>query len=209
MGAGQEAVRPPEGSPVYVLQKHWARGLHYDLRLEVAGRLVSWAVPKGPSKDPGTRRLAIRMPDHPMDYALFEGRIPSGSYGAGVVMVWDSGTYEPLLPRGVRMERWIDRGFLRMILHGTKLHGLWELVRTRSGAAGKETWLWMKLADHHAHPGYDPESEPRSSLTGRSFEEIGGVPAANVPVPAAPRPGLENWARPCAVDPFEEGNDPA
>jgi bifunctional non-homologous end joining protein LigD len=199
------AERPTGGPPGplarrFVVQKHWARTLHYDFRLEIAGRLVSWAVPKGPSRDPKVRRVAVRMPDHPLDYAIFEGKIPEGSYGAGVVMVWDSGTYEPLRPARVDEGRWLSRGRLRILLHGTKLRGLWEMLRYRAGPQGKETWLWVKMRDRFVVPGYDPEDEPLSAYSGRGYEAIGGLGA---PTPAtAPRP-LEAWGRPCAEELFE------
>lgn len=198
---GARAAEPPT-LPRFVLQKHWARTLHYDFRLEIAGRLVSWAVPKGPSRDPRARRLAVRMPDHPLDYALFEGTIPRGEYGAGVVMVWDTGSYEPLRPAGVSPEQWLDRGFLRFILHGAKLHGLWEMIRYRGTPASKENWLWVKIRDRFAQPGYDPESEPLSALSGKAVAELRSEGAPPLVV-SRERP-LEAWSRPCAEDPFEE-----
>jgi bifunctional non-homologous end joining protein LigD len=200
-----ETVPPTQGSrggpserPGFVIQKHWARTLHYDFRLEIAGRLVSWAVPKGPSKDPTVRRLAVRTPDHPLDYALFEGRIPEGSYGAGSVMIWDTGSYEPLRPAGTLPEQWLDRGFLRFILHGAKLRGLWEMIRTRTTRPSRENWLWMKLRDKFAQPGYDPESEPLSAPSGRSREEIDAAEPA-LPLAVAAR-SLETWVADCARD---------
>jgi bifunctional non-homologous end joining protein LigD len=204
----KSAISPREGSPerpakppTFVVQKHWARTLHYDFRLEIAGRLVSWAVPKGPSKDPKVRRLAVRTPDHPLDYALFEGRIPEGTYGAGAVMIWDAGTYEPLRPARTPPDRWLARGFLRFILHGVKLQGLWEMVRLRKTAPAKETWLLMKLRDRFAQPGYDPASEPLSAPTGRTAEEIGqSEPFQPAPVDQHP---LETWAANCTLDPLE------
>ncbi len=198
----------PEDSPLprFVVQKHWARTLHYDFRLEMEGRLVSWAVPKGPSRDPRIRRLAVRMPDHPLDYAVFEGTIPRGEYGAGTVMIWDTGTYEPLRPAGVSPEQWLDRGFLKFILSGTKLHGLWEMVRYRAGELSKESWLWVKLRDRFSRPGYDPESEPLSALSGKTVVEIRGE--GPPPVVAFHERPLEVWSRPCAEDPFEESEEP-
>jgi len=187
--------------PRFVVQKHWARTLHYDFRLEIAGHLVSWAVPKGPSKDPGVRRLAVRTPDHPLDYALFEGRIPEGGYGAGVVMVWDMGPYEPLLPARITPEQWLDRGYLKFILHGTKLRGLWEMVRYQKEASAKETWLWMKLRDHFAVPGYDPETEPLSARSGKTEAEIGR--SEKMQLPSFVEHPLEAGVTNCAQDLFD------
>ncbi len=187
--------------PRFVVQKHWARTLHYDFRLEIAGHLVSWAVPKGPSKDPGVRRLAVRTPDHPLDYELFEGRIPEGGYGAGVVMVWDTGTYEPLLPARISPDQWLDRGYLKFILHGTKLRGLWEMVRYRKEATAKDTWLLMKLRDQFAAPGYAPETEPLSALSGKTEAEIGR--AEKMQLPSLDEHPLEARVTDCAQDLFD------
>jgi bifunctional non-homologous end joining protein LigD len=200
--------KPQEDSsrlPRFVVQKHWARTLHYDFRLEINGRLVSWAVPKGPSRDPKIRRLAIRMPDHPLDYAVFEGTIPSGEYGAGAVMVWDTGPYEPLPPARISPDQWLDQGFLKFILHGHKLRGLWEMVRYRKGAIAKESWLWVKLHDRFVEPGYDPETDPLSALSGRSLEEIRG--SEGVPPPSSRERPLEAWAQPCTEDPLHVGKE--
>jgi bifunctional non-homologous end joining protein LigD len=192
--------------PRFVVQKHWARSLHYDFRLEVDDRLISWAVPKGPSRDPKIRRLAIRMPDHPVEYATFEGAVPPGEYGAGTVMVWDTGPYKPLRPAGVAPAQWLDRGFLKFILYGTKLRGRWEMVRYPTGTPSKENWLWVKLRDRYIRPAYVPESEPLSARSGKTVEEIRGTDGAPAP-PHRERP-LEAWSRPCAEDPFELVEDP-
>ena len=188
-------------APRFVVQKHWARSLHYDFRLEVGGRLVSWAVPKGPSLDPRARRLSVRMPDHPLGYALFEGTIPKGAPGAGTVMIWDAGAYTPLRPAHVSEERWLDRGYLKFILHGTKLRGLWEMVRYGAGPAAKETWLWVKIHDRFAEAGYDPDRAPLSAFSGRSVDEIGEV--ETVPRLSPHERPLEAWSRPCAEEPFD------
>ena len=195
---------PPSEDPTaprFVLQKHWARSLHYDFRLEIGGRLVSWAVPKGPSLDPKARRLSVRMPDHPLSYALFEGTIPKGEYGAGTVMIWDAGAYTPLRPAHVSAERWLDRGYLKFILHGIKLRGLWEMVRYRADSVAKETWLWVKIHDRFAEAGYDPDRAPLSAVSGRTVEEIRGAEAISI-LPPHEQP-LEAWGRPCAEDSFD------
>ena len=150
-----------------MVQKHWARNLHYDFRLELGGVLVSWAVPKGPSKDPKVRRLAVRVPDHPVDYLLFEGSLPEAEYGAGEVIVWDTGEYEPLRLGTYDTATALREGRLRFALYGTKLRGDWAIFRTRFGEGGREHWLLEKLQDEHAEAGYDPETEPMSALSGK------------------------------------------
>ena len=192
---------PPSPSLRFVVQQHWARSLHYDFRLEVGGRLVSWAVPKGPSRDTRVRRLCVRMPDHPLEYALFEGTIPEGEYGAGLVLIWDTGSYEPLRPTNVAVGDWLDRGYLKFILHGTKLQGLWEMVRYRPSTMAKETWLLVKIHDRHAQPGYEIESEPLSAVSGRSREAIAESEGVRV-LSRHERP-LEAWGLPCAQAQFE------
>jgi len=192
---------PPSGPLRFVIQKHWARSLHYDFRLEIAGRLVSWAVPKGPTRDAAVKRLAVRMPDHPLDYALFEGPIPPGQYGAGLVMIWDTGEYEPLLPARVSPDHWLDRGYLRFILHGTKLHGLWELLRLRNPRTRGENWLWVKIRDRFTQPGYSPDDEPNSALSGRTAEELRLGESVEM-LPPHPRP-LEAWGGACASSSFD------
>src|SRR5579859_4979463 len=112
----------------FVVQKHDARRLHYDVRLEVDGAMVSWAVPKGPSYDPSVRRLAVQTEDHPMAYNAFEGRIPEGEYGAGDVLLWDRGTYETVPPG--RERAMLDKGHMHVRIFGRKLVGQWHLVRT-------------------------------------------------------------------------------
>jgi bifunctional non-homologous end joining protein LigD len=134
---------------VFVVQKHRASQLHYDFRLEVRGVLKSWAIPKGPSMNPDDRRLAIQVEDHPYDYKNFEGSIPPGNYGAGQVIVWDAGTYVPAVrgdnPETVMMHG-IHRGSLRFELRGTKLKGVWSLIRFRP----PDQWLLTKVNDQYA-----------------------------------------------------------
>src|SRR3954471_1206643 len=124
---------------IFVIQKHAARRLHWDFRLEYEGTLRSWAVPKGPSLDPADKRLAVEVEDHPIAYARFEGDIPQGEYGGGHVDIWDNGTWEPIGD----VKRAFGKGRLEFLLHGKKLGGKWHLVRTRM--QGRKTqWLLMK-----------------------------------------------------------------
>ena len=126
----------------FVVQKHRASHLHYDVRLEHAGVMLSWAVPKGPSPDPAVKRLAMMTEPHPLEYNEFEGVIPEGDYGGGTVMIWDRGTWEPEAPD---VDRALATGDLKFTLHGRKLKGAWVLVRTRNGA-----WLLIKHRDASA-----------------------------------------------------------
>lgn len=130
----------------FVIQKHAARQLHYDFRLELDGVLVSWAVPKGPSLDPADKRLAVQVEDHPLSYGSFEGTIPEKQYGAGTVVVWDNGTW---MPHGDPHEG-LRNGKLAFDLQGQKLQGQWELVRLRNAREQKENWLLIKKRDAHA-----------------------------------------------------------
>ncbi|MCF5279140.1 DNA polymerase ligase N-terminal domain-containing protein, partial [Pseudomonas syringae] len=129
------------GALGFVIQKHDARNLHYDFRLELDGTLKSWAVPKGPSLDPTQKRLAVHVEDHPLDYAGFEGSIPQGQYGGGDVIVWDRGVWQP---HGDPQKTY-EEGKLKFTLVGEKLSGDWALVRTRlKGSGSKEQWLLIK-----------------------------------------------------------------
>ncbi|HKX39717.1 MAG TPA: DNA polymerase ligase N-terminal domain-containing protein, partial [Burkholderiaceae bacterium] len=132
----------------YVIQKHHATRLHYDFRLELDGVLLSWAVPKGPSFDPADKRMAIHVEDHPLSYGSFEGTIPPKQYGAGTVIVWDNGTWEP----AVDPHAGLKEGKLVFTLHGQKLAGLWELVRIAKPGDRQEPWLLFKKKDAHAKP---------------------------------------------------------
>ena len=163
--------------PIFVVQKHRARTLHYDFRIEVDGVLKSWAVPKGPSVNPGDKRLAVLVEDHPLDYADFEGVIPEGEYGAGAVLVWDCGTYGNLKEEAgegapVSMADALRAGEIAVRLEGEKLRGGFALVRTRMGGNPKN-WLLIKMKDADADPRRNPvANEPASVLTGRTIEEI-------------------------------------
>ena len=170
-------ARRADRSRIFVVQKHSARRLHYDVRLAIGGVLASWAVPRGPSMNPADKRLAIRTEDHPLEYADFEGVIPAGHYGAGTVMVWDKGTYEP--KHGIPPDRELAQGKIDVELHGAKLRGGFSLVRpaTRSAAPGAmERWLLIKHRDQYADPAWDVEDPAldRSVLTGRRMHEIDG-----------------------------------
>ena len=160
--------------PRFVVQKHAATRLHYDFRLEVGGVLKSWAIPKGPSMNPGDKRLASPTEDHPLDYAAFEGVIPEGEYGAGTVLVWDAGTYQSRTEdrgRPLPVEQALERGHVTVWLEGSKLRGGFALTRFRTGR--NEAWLLVKMSDEHADPGWDVlAARPESALSGRSLEEI-------------------------------------
>jgi bifunctional non-homologous end joining protein LigD len=166
----------------FVIQKHAARALHFDLRLELDGVMKSWAVPKGPSLDPSVKRLAMQVEDHPIEYNAFEGTIPQGEYGGGTVMLWDRGTYaywdkdpDPVeqLREGYR------RGDFKFELKGKRLKGSWVLVRIKRGDPEKPQWLLIKHQDKFARPGSDIVAEETTSVTtGRSMEAI----ASNSPL---------------------------
>ena len=163
--------RRSAGTLRFVIQKHAARRLHYDFRLELGGVLRSWAVPKGPSLDPRARRLAVQVEDHPLDYADFEGVIPQGQYGGGTVLVWDTGSWQPL---GDDPEGDLRKGALKFELRGKKLQGRWTLVRM-GGRRGEKNWLLIKEKDDEAKPGSDDEivrRRPRSVLSRRDLAAV-------------------------------------
>jgi len=160
----------PHKLPRFVIQKHDARSLHYDFRLEIDGVLKSWAVPKGPSNDPRVKRLAVPTEDHPLEYADFEGVIPEPEYGAGTVMVWDFGTYKNL--RSISMEDSLAQGKLEVRLAGRKLKGAFVLVRTGFGMK-KPGWLLKKMADEYAGTTEPVDVGPDSAKTGRTLDLIG------------------------------------
>jgi bifunctional non-homologous end joining protein LigD len=147
----QGEVAESQGPLSFVVQKHWASRLHYDFRLELEGVLVSWALPKGPSYDPAEKRMAVHVEDHPVSYGSFEGTIPKGQYGAGRVIVWDRGTWEPVAPTPDARAA-MAAGKLVFKLHGDKLAGLWELVRISKPGDRQEPWMLFKKRDAWARP---------------------------------------------------------
>ena len=171
---------PPGGErerlerPAFVIQKHDASTLHYDVRLEVDGVLKSWAVPKGPSLNPRDKRLAMPTEDHPMGYADFEGVIPAGQYGGGTVIVWDTGTYRNTTQRKgdpVPMAEALTQGHATFALEGHKLRGGWALTRVATG--DDERWLLVKRSDDESDLARNVvEAEPMSVLSGRTIEEM-------------------------------------
>jgi len=179
--------RASAGLPRYVVQQHAATQLHFDFRLEIDGVLVSWAVPKGPSALPRDKRLAAKVEDHPLDYGSFEGVIPSGNYGAGRVIVWDTGEYAPVpepkgsppvtAPRAARalIREQLDRGEIKIEMYGNKLRGRWALVRTGldGGSKGEgKNWLLIKDRDEFATAESGTPGDDRSVLSGRTLDDV-------------------------------------
>jgi len=160
--------------PRFVVQRHRARRLHYDFRLEVDGVLASWAVPKGPTLDPDVRRLAVHVEDHPLEYELFEGVIPAGEYGGGDVIVWDRGTWQ--LHEADDAAEAVRSGEVHLDLFGERLRGRFALVRTGSERGEKEQWLLLHKHDSHAVKGWDAEDHRTSVLSGRTNEEVKAAP---------------------------------
>ena len=158
------------GEQIFVVQKHAARNLHYDLRLEVGGILRSWAVPKGPSLNPKHKRLAISTEDHPLEYARFEGTIPKGQYGAGTVIVWDTGIYSNMTMKDgqvIDINQALNNGHASIWLEGKKLKGGYAITRTGRG------WILVKMRDENADETQDIlKADPRSALSGRTIEEL-------------------------------------
>ncbi len=157
---------------IFVIQKHDATRLHYDFRIEVDGVLKSWAVPKGPSTDPRQKRLAIMTTDHSLKYAKFEGVIPEGEYGAGIVMVWDKGTYRNIKKtkdgKIVPIKKCLKEGQLEIWLNGKKLKGGYSIVRMND-----KNWLLIKMKDEHADARRNlVKSQPTSVLTGKTLKDI-------------------------------------
>ncbi|HYF08605.1 MAG TPA: DNA polymerase ligase N-terminal domain-containing protein, partial [Acetobacteraceae bacterium] len=178
---GTRGAKAAQGQALrFVVQKHAATRLHFDLRLELDGVLKSWAVTRGPSLDPADKRLAVEVEVHPLDYATFEGTIEEG-YGAGAVMVWDQGTWEPA-PEIADPAEALARGNLKFVLHGERLRGGWDLVRMKPRPKERQPqWLLFKRRDAEARPGEGArlvEEATTSVTTGRTMEQIAaGKPA--------------------------------
>jgi DNA ligase D-like protein (predicted 3'-phosphoesterase) len=176
----------------YVVQRHRATRDHYDLRLELDGVLVSWAVPKGPTLDSAQRRTAFKVDDHPLEYVDFEGVIPRGTYGGGDVTIWDRGTWQPARTDDPAAS--LRAGELHVDLSGEKLHGRFALVkRARDGE--DNAWLLVKKRDEHAVAGWEPDAHPRSVKSGRTNDEVAAdpthlwrsdLPAAKAAIPVRP-----------------------
>jgi bifunctional non-homologous end joining protein LigD len=174
-----------KGSHCFVIHKHKATTLHYDFRLEIGGVMPSWSIPKGPTLDNTVKRLAMPTTDHALSYRTFEGVLPEGGYGAGPVMIWDEGTFNPEveISKGVRKEitdkkegehvlkEGMHKGELKFILYGKKLHGSFALVKTK-GWGPKDSWLLIKHADDTIKPGYDANDYKESAKSGKTIEEI-------------------------------------
>ncbi|MEX3915038.1 DNA ligase D [Paraburkholderia sp. BR10872] len=175
----RRSAKPREGEGSFVIQRHDARRLHYDFRLELDGTLKSWAIPKGPSLDPTVKRLAVHVEDHPLEYGSFEGRIPEGSYGAGTVAIWDHGVWRP--EGGLRGAReGYAQGKLKFTLEGERLHGGWALVRSPMHDGKQESWLLIKQRDDEAMPEdkfHVVEDEPATSNTSKTSKK--GARAGN------------------------------
>ena len=166
-------VKGTQDALVFVVQKHQASRLHYDFRLELDGVLKSWAVPKGPSLNPKEKRLAIRVEDHPLEYRTFEGVIAEGEYGAGEVIVWDQGTYRPLVGKTKeamqeQVRKQLNQGDLRFLLFEEKLRGEFALIRQKR--LGEKAWLLIKKRDQYASD-TDITLEDRSVITGNRLGE--------------------------------------
>ena len=203
--SGERPAAAGGGARRFVVQRHRARRLHYDLRFEIGGVLVSWAVPKGPTLDPDVKRAAVHVEDHPIEYLDFEGVIPAGEYGGGDVIVWDHGTWEPHATSDPAAA--VAAGELHADVHGEKLRGRLILVRRAQDRSGQEQWLLLHKHDDYAVAGWDPEDHPRSVLSGRTNDEVKADPEriwrSDLPVaeasvrlrpPAAPPPGEEELA---------------
>jgi bifunctional non-homologous end joining protein LigD len=189
--------RAKAGGNSFVVQKHDATRLHWDLRLEVDGVLKSWAVTRGPSLDPADKRLAVRTEDHPLAYGTFEGTIPAGEYGGGTVMLWDRGTWEPIAGKSAKD---LEKGHLHFIVHGERMKGEWLLIRLKPRPREKnENWLLRKLDDAEAGGAGDLVDRCLTSVsTGRTMEEIA---AGRAPAPA-PKPARSRACKAKAAAPL-------
>ena len=203
----EEGSGGPEGR-LFVVQKHRARRLHFDFRLELDGVLKSWAVPKGPSVTAGSKPLAVQVEDHPLDYADFEGVIPAGQYGAGEVIVWDRGRWEPLIDP----HKGLAKGDLKFKLHGERLRGEWALVRLRPRANERgdgKNWLLIKKRDEGA-TGEDILADETSVVSGRTLDDVKAGPAAKPKrKPARPAPAARDKSPRPAKGPKPRPPDPS
>jgi bifunctional non-homologous end joining protein LigD len=166
--------------PIFTVQKHQASHLHYDFRLEIGGLLKSWAIPKGPSMDPSVKRLAVEVEDHDLGYAEFEGVIEEGHYGAGPVLVWDTGWFEPLgaNERSESLAMMLHAGKLEVYLHGRRLRGCFTLVRMKDRP---RQWLLIKQRDEEARPDHEVVQEYDTSiLSNRTIEDLEAAVAAGM-----------------------------
>jgi DNA ligase D-like protein (predicted 3'-phosphoesterase) len=168
------AAKVPRKKPIFVIQKHAARQTHYDFRLQVGRTLKSWAVPKGPSLNPSDKRMAAQVEDHPLGYANFEGVIPKGEYGAGPVMVWDTGTYRNVTKKNDKklpITKALKSGHVAVQLQGKKIKGGYALSRIAKGK--KPRWLLVKMRDDKADARGNPtKTKTKSALTGRTMQQI-------------------------------------
>ncbi|OEZ90590.1 hypothetical protein JAB8_18690 [Janthinobacterium sp. HH106] len=189
--AGGEAAG---GGLTFVIQKHWASRLHYDFRLELDGTMKSWAVPKGPSYDPRDKRMAVQVEDHPIAYASFEGTIPEKQYGAGKVIIWDKGTWQPQ-PATPDARKALAAGELKFTVHGHKMHGKWVLVRMKGKGEKQPAWLLIKEKDEYARPALEfsvvdefPDSVKHKAMPRRKHSaEQAAAPAAKLPAALSPQ----------------------
>lgn len=170
--AGKEKKLPrgkKEG--IFVIQQHAARAMHYDVRLEIGGVLVSWAVPKGPSLNPSIKRLAVMTEDHPKEYAQFEGIIPVGEYGAGPVIIWDRGTYKNM--KDMPMKACLREGRIEVFLQGKKVRGGYALIRTDKATEEKSRWLLIKVRDEYADARRNlTTAQPSSVKSGKTIKDL-------------------------------------
>jgi bifunctional non-homologous end joining protein LigD len=182
----------------FVIQKHDASHLHYDLRLELDGVFKSWALPRGPSLDPKEKRLAVEVEDHPLGYGDFEGTIPEGEYGGGTVMIWDRGYWTPEGNENKSPEEQLKSGNLKFMLDGQRLHGSWVLVRMKRDRNGgkRSNWLLIKHRDEFAHEDSDDalSAEDRSVASGRTMAEIASGKGPG------PKPFMLKTKKPLAAD---------
>lgn len=173
---GGDPLWKSSDNPMFVIQQHAARAMHFDFRLQIDGVLVSWAVPRGPSTNPADKRLAVRTEDHPLEYAGFEGTIPMGEYGGGRVIVWDAGRFRNLkvdkAGREIPLAQCLDGGHVEVWIEGQKIRGGYAFVHSRLGS-DDDNWLLIKMKDEGADARRNPVStQPYSVLTERRIEDL-------------------------------------